>query len=122
MITKDQLTEFLAQYGVVLPDFMLDAIICQLDTVSACVDGNYDACTATLIYAYAGAIIAGSAGTRRIASQHAPSGASQSFNYGTMDFTQLRRTLKSLDSSGCTTDLVGPDPVQGNYFRVIGGC
>lgn len=122
MITADELKAFLAQYGVSLPSFMLDAIICQLATISACVDGNYDPCTAKLIYAYAGAILVGNTGTRRVKSQGAPSGASQSFEYGDMDFTQLRRELSKLDKSGCTTSLIGADPASNSFFRVIGGC
>jgi len=122
MITADQLNEFLAQYGVSLPSFVVDAIVCQLATIAPCIDANYDPCTAVLIYAYAGAILAGNTSTRRVKSQGAPSGASQSFEYGTLDFTLLRRNLKGIDTFGCTTDLIGADPANNSFFRVIGGC
>ncbi|MGL4545425.1 DUF7370 family protein [Plesiomonas sp.] len=121
MIIKEQLNEFLAQYGVTLPSFVVDAIIEKLDTITPCIVGaGYSDATATLIYAYAGAILAGNTGTRRVKSQGAPSGASQSFDYGSMDFTVLRRNLAQLDTSGCTTELIGADPVSGNFFAVVG--
>jgi len=50
MITSDQLNEFLAQYGVSLPSVVTDAILAQLDSISACVDANYPVNVAPLIY------------------------------------------------------------------------
>lgn len=123
MITADQLKQFLNQYGASLPDFLINLIIEQVNEIEACLIGaGYSDATQTMIALYAATILAGNTGTRRVKSQAAPSGASQSFEYGALDFTQLRRTLRSLDTSGCTTDLIGPDPKSGSFFRVVTGC
>jgi hypothetical protein len=120
MITSDQLNEFLAQYGVSLPSVVTDAILAQLDSISACVDANYPVNVAPLIYLYAAAIMAGNTGVRQVKSQGAPSGASQSFDNPKAGFTQLRRTLAGIDTYGCTKQIIGADPANASYFRVVG--
>ncbi len=120
MITAEQLNDFLSQYGVSLPSVVIDAIIGQLASISPCVDANYSPNVATLIYLYTAAIMAGNTGVRQVKSQGAPSGASQSFDNPKAGFTQLRRTLVGIDTYGCSTSLIGADPAQGSFFRVIG--
>lgn len=120
MITTTQLAQMLDQYGVTMPSFILDAAVSKANSVEACLDGaGYSDADKTLIQIYAATVIAGATDTRKIKSRHAASGASQSFDYG-KGFTSLRRTLAALDTSGCTAAIIGPDPVAGCYFDVVG--
>lgn len=114
---------FLAELGYSIPTALLTPIICRVDSIDPCLDGfGYDDCAVQLIKFYAIGLLAISSGARRIASQHAPSGAARSFKYDDDAVTWLRDSLNALDVGGCTATLpiTAGDPV--GFFMVVGGC
>lgn len=118
MITTDQLTEYLTQLGVSVPSFMLQAIVDKANSVQACLDGaGYSDADKLLIQMYAAAIMANDTGGRRVKSQSAPSGASQSYEYGATLTNDLRSKLSQLDTSGCTAALISSG--TGAFLKVI---
>lgn len=122
-ITAAQVTELLDSYGVSVPSFVIDAAVEQAESVEACLIGaGHSAAQITMMQAYAAAIIAGGSDSRKIKSQGAPNGASRSFEYGTKGLSALRTQLSSMDTSGCTTDIIGPDPLATGWLSVHTGC
>ena len=121
MITATQAQAYLSDsLGVSVPDFIVEAVVATVATVEQrMVDAGYDATKRLLIQTYAVAIIAAAGAPRRIASQGAPSGASQSFKNFDNSLTQLRRTLAGLDTAGITGPLVGADPAANTLFMVV---
>lgn len=122
MATIDQINQVLATFGIAVPEFIVQAALDKVASVSACITGNYGAADQLLIECYAAALIAGGSGCRQVASQHAPNGASQSFKYSDRGMEDLRRALETLDTSGCTSSIVPPDTsVPAGYFDVVPG-
>ncbi|MCZ2496432.1 hypothetical protein GN316_06665 [Xylophilus sp. Kf1] len=121
MITATQAQAYLSDsLGVSVPDFIVEAAVATVATVEQrMVDAGYDATKRLLIQTYAVAIIAAAGAPRRIASQGAPSGASQSFKNFDNSLTQLRRTLAGLDTAGITGPLVGVDPSSNTMMMVV---
>lgn len=121
MITSTQAQEYLKQMlGVGVPAFILDAAI---DTIApaeqAMIDAGYSLAQRTMVQTYAVVIIAAAGDPRRVTSQTAPSGASQSFKYAESSLTWLRRALAALDPAGTVTALIGPDPASNTMFMVV---
>lgn len=52
MVTKEKAKEYLKSQGINLPDFVLDALVEQVNSVQECLDANYPASTALLIQLY----------------------------------------------------------------------
>lgn len=123
MVTLEQIKQFLdTSYGVTIPDFILQAAIDTVTAVQPCLDGaGYTASQMLMIQLYACAIIASAADPRKIKSQGAPNGASRSFEYGKKGIDAMRVKLRELDTSGCTTDIVGKSATNNSFFMVIGG-
>lgn len=121
-ISVTDLKAFLNQMGIILPDFLLNALIAQADAIDACMDGaGYDESAQLLIKTYAIALMANSTGSRRVTSQSAPSGASQSYEYGVVSLNDLSNLLRTLDPNGCTSGLpIQVTPAVG-FFDVVGG-
>lgn len=128
MITIDQVKEYLATINATVPDFILNAWIARLDAVEECLTEHYDAPTALLIEAYLLGLFAYAGGDAYISSQTAPSGASRSFRYGSFAdrWRSLGSLLASLDTFGCTADLIPADPTgavaHGGIWVANGGC
>lgn len=121
-ITAAQVTEQLSALGYTIPDFMIDAYLCKLDSISQCLEAaGYDDCDMVLIQVYAVTLMAVTAFGQRIKSQSAPSGASQSFDYSG-DIKTMRNTLSALDKSGCTASLPIDVGASVGFFDVVGGC
>lgn len=120
MISTAQATQYLDQaLGVSAPSFIVSAAVERVETAEpAMVAAGYDDPTMVLIQSMAVAIIASPA-SRQLKSQHAPSGASRSFEYAKNMWSDLRRTLAALDTAGTVTDLVGPDPAGSTLFIVV---
>ena len=120
-ITAAQVKQQLSALGYTIPDFMIAAYICKLDSISECLAAaGHDECDLMLIQIYAVTLMAITANAQRISSQSAPSGASRSFNYSG-DVKNMRNALRALDTSGCTDALpidVGPSV---GFFDVVGG-
>ena len=110
-LTSEQASEFLKELGYSLPSFVVDAILCRVNGIDACLDGaGYDDCAVMLIKSYAFGLIALSSGARRIKSQSAGD-ASRSFDYGQGSaYTQLLNNLKAVDTSGCADAIIPADP------------
>lgn len=121
-ITAEEIKSLLEQMGLSIPDFLLNALIAQANATDECMDGaGYDESTQLLIKTYAIALMANSAGARRVKSQSAPSGASQSYEYGITSLTDISNLLRALDPNGCTSGLpIEVTPAIG-FFDVVGG-
>ena len=119
MITTAQATEYLAEAcGVTVPSFIVSAAVERVEAAEPAMEAaGYDEATMTLVQSMAVAIVASPA-SRQLKSQHAPSGASRSFDYDKNLWSNLRRTLAALDTAGTVTDIVGPDPAGGTLFMV----
>lgn len=114
MPTIEQLTEYLASIGVPIPPtFILQAWLDSVAVIQPCLDGaGYPAATQMMIYIYLLGMFGLANGDKYISSQTAPSGASQSFRYGSFTdrFRSLRSLLDALDTSGCTDSVVPAEP------------
>jgi len=121
VITAAQAQSYLDQaLGVGVPAFLVELAITKVATAEAAMDAaGYSETDKTLIQLIAVTLIASLGAPRRITSQHAPSGASRSFQYGKGDLTALYRLLASLDTAGTVTGLVPPDPATSTLFMVV---
>lgn len=111
-ITIEEAREMLAQLGLALPNFILLSILGIVNKIIPCmVGGGYDADTQRLVLSYAIALLAISQGARRVKSQTAPSGASQSFEYGTLveQGRGIRAALSMLDPNNCAGAVIPVD-------------
>lgn len=121
-ITAAQVKQQLSALGYSVPDFMIDAYLCKLGSISMCLEAaGYDECDMMLIQMYAVTLMAITAYSQRIKSQSAPSGASRSFDYSG-DVKSMRNTLAALDKSGCTALLPIDVGDSVGFFDVVGGC
>lgn len=127
MVTVEQAQKYLEGQGIVLPDFVLAALVEQANSIQDCLDAHYTPATALLIQLYLLALMGLGQGDRYISSQTAPSGASQSFRY--QSFADRWRgamaLLRGLDTHGCTDGLIPPDPTQTAHAGLWigkGGC
>lgn len=119
---------FLASLGITLPDVFLQLIVDQINSIDPCLDGaGYDPGTVGLIKYYALALLGILQPNRQVTSQRAPSGASQSFAFGTLaeGYKKYINLLHGLDKSGCTAGIIPDDPNAANCALFIGkpiGC
>lgn len=125
-LTVEQARQYLSSQGLSLPDFVLELLVGQSNSIDACLEGaGYDAATAGLIKLYLLSLLAVVQGGRLVTSQRAPSGAAQSFQFGTV--TERYRgwlgLLRNLDLSNCTGALVPPEPgAKAALFVGTAGC
>ncbi|HGM6837250.1 TPA: hypothetical protein ACKP7D_000980 [Serratia marcescens] len=127
MVTKEKAKEYLESQGITLPDFLLDALVEQVNSIQECLDANYPASTALLIQLYLLGLMGLGQGDKYISSQTAPSGASRSFRYQSFSdrWKGALNLLRGLDKKGCATDLIPPDPTNKAFAGVWigkGGC
>lgn len=127
MVTKEKAKEYLESQGISLPDFVLDALVEQVNSIQECLDANYPASTALLIQLYLLGLMGLGQGDKYISSQTAPSGASRSFRYQSFSdrWKGALNLLRGLDKKGCATGLVPPDPTNKAFAGVWigkGGC
>lgn len=121
-VTPADVKSLLTELGYTIPDALLTPILCSVSKIDECLNGaGYDDCTQTLIKLYAAALVSASSGARRIKSQSAPSGASQSFDYGEDSTKWLRDSLAQLDTAGCTASLPISAGTNVGFFMVLGG-
>ena len=126
-LTVEQAREYLASIGIVLPDFLLELLVGQANSIIACMEGaGYPPETQVLIQLYLVSLLAVAQGDRYVTSQRAPSGAAQSFRYRSMAeaWASYYSLLLKLDTSGCATALIPPQPgaPQGFFTVIPGGC
>lgn len=118
-ITVEQAREYLASVGIALPAFMLELIVEQVNAITPCLTGaGYDDATAKLIKLYAVGLLGVVQGDRYVTSQRAPSGAGQSFRYGTLSerYSAGLSLLQRLDTAGCAAGLIPADPSGPRVF------
>nr|SAY41737.1 Uncharacterised protein [Serratia marcescens] len=127
MVNKEKAKEYLESQGITLPDFVLDALVEQVNSIQDCLDANYPASTALLIQLYLLGLMGLGQGDKYISSQTAPSGASRSFRYQSFidRWKGALNLLRGLDKKGCATGLIPPDPTNKAFAGVWigkGGC
>ena len=121
MITTEQAKQQLASVGIDnLPDFLIDAMVEQVNSINECLDEHYSAGTALLIQAHLISLIGMAQGHKYISSQSAPSGASRSFRWANLSdvWRGTLSLLRGLDKSGCTDGLIPADPTKKAYAGV----
>lgn len=113
MLTLPEVKEYLESLGINLPDFLLVALIEQLEPIKGCLTA-YPQSTQVLIQLYLLSLFGMAQGDRYLSSQSSPSGASRSFNY--RGFHELWKTrvklLQSIDPNGCSQSLIPEDPFE----------
>lgn len=111
-MTEQQAKAYLDTVGVNLPDFILSALVEQVNSVQECLAAHYSPAVQLLIQSYLLGLMGLGQGDMYITSQTAPSGASRSFRY--MAFADrwrgLLSLLRGLDKYGCTAELIPTDP------------
>lgn len=128
MITTDQAKEYLKSVGITLPDFILEALVEQANSIQECLDAHYSPATALLIQSYLLGMMALGQGDKYVSSHTAPSGASESFRYQSFAdrWKGSLNLLRGLDKYGCATALIPADPTAAPAFAGIwigkGGC
>ncbi|QXX98783.1 hypothetical protein IM817_11675 [Serratia marcescens] len=127
MVNKEKAKEYLESQGITLPDFVLDALVEQVNSIQECLDANYPASTALLIQLYLLGLMGLGQGDKYISSQTAPSGASRSFRYQSFSdrWKGALNLLRGLDKKGCATGLIPPDLTNKAFAGVWigkGGC
>lgn len=104
MLTVDEVMEYLAQLGLSLPASLVICLVEQVNDVESCLVGaGLEPCAIRLALLQAVALLAIGTGARRVTSHSAPSGASQSFGYGTLaeQTAMLRNSIRALGAWGC---------------------
>lgn len=127
-ITPEQALEYLDSVGVTLPEFMLQALMEQIDQVNSCLtNAGYSESSITLMKLYALGLFGLTQGDRYVSSQSAPSGASQSFRYVPIGarYNSLMSLLRGLDTNGCFVGIIPPNPelkAFGGMWSTTGSC
>lgn len=120
-ITAGNVNQMLSELGYSVPGLILDAILKKVNAISDClVAHDYSDADQLLILIYSACLLAQMQGTRKIASQSAPSGASRSFKYDDEGFKAMHSLLRSLDVHGCT-ECLGISHSNKPLFLVVGG-
>jgi hypothetical protein len=121
--------EWLASLGLSIPDPVLQLLVDQINAVDDCLTANgVPVGTALLMKYYILALLGVTQGNKYITQQRAPSGASQSYAFGTLanGYAQYSGLLRGLDKYGCFTDIIPDDPTAANCAFFIGkpndGC
>lgn len=127
MVTLEQSKQYLETVGITLPDFILQALIEQVNSIQECLDEHYPASTALLIQLYLLGLMGLGQGDKYISSQTAPSGASRSFRYQSFAdrWNGSLSLLRSLDKHGCATAITPPNPNNAAFAGIWigkGGC
>lgn len=123
-MTTTDAAAYLSQLGLSLPEPILAALVAKVESVNACMDANgYSASDQELIRYYLLGLLAISSAGRRVSSQSAPSGASQSYNYADaqIEMRKLKAALALIDTNGCTADLIPSEPGPQAAMYVVTG-
>jgi hypothetical protein len=121
-MTTTDAAAYLSQLGLSLPEPILAALVAKVESLDTCL-AQYPGSDAALIRYYLIGLLAISSGGRRVKSQSAPSGASQSYSYGTLSeqMRQLKAALALIDTNGCTADLIPSEPGPQAAMYVVTG-
>lgn len=128
-LTLAQAREFLASVGIVIPDAILQLLVNKANSIDACLTANgVSSDDALLIKYYLIGLLGTVQGDRYVTSQRAPSGAAQSFKYGSLSerYDSMLNLLETVDTYGCATSLIPPKPGESHAALFIGqgwcGC
>lgn len=127
-LTLEDARTFLDSLGITIVDPLLQLIVNKINAIDACMNGaGYSQDDAGLIKYYLLALLGINQTTRTVTSRRAPSGAAQSFAFGTpsQGYRQYLGLLQLLDHSGCTDSLIPPDPDAKNcalFVAMPNGC
>ncbi len=121
-MTPTEAAAYLDQLGLSLPTPILSALVAKVESLDDCL-GQYSTADADLIRYYLIGLLSISSGGRRVQSQSAPSGASQSYSYGTLSeqMRQLKAALRLVDTEGCTAALIPAEPGPQAAMYVVSG-
>lgn len=123
-MTTAEAAAYLDQLGLSLPQPILAALVAKVESIDACMtEKGYSTTDQDLIRYYLIGLLSISSGGRRVKSQSAPSGASQSYSYGTLSeqMRQLKAALALLDTEDCTADLIPAEPGPTAAMYVVSG-
>ncbi len=123
-MTTTEAAAYLDQLGLSLPTPILAALVAKVESIDACMtEKGYSTTDQDLIRYYLIGLLSISSGGRRVQSQSAPSGASQSYSYGTLSeqMRQLKAALRLLDTEGCTAALIPAEPGPQAALYVVQG-
>jgi len=127
-LTLEQAQQYLATLGITLPDFLLQILVGQANSIDACLIGaGYPNATALLIKLYLLGLLSIAQGDKYVSSETAPSGASRSYRYKSLgdSWRGVSGLLRGLDKAGCASDLIPPDPTgtaHAGLWIAKGGC
>lgn len=122
-LTLDDAKVFLTSLGITLPDAFLQLIVDQINSIDDCLaEAGYPAGTIGLIKYYTLALLGMMQPSVRVTQQRAPSGASRSFQFGTIEegYKNYRRLLLNIDPHGCAAGIIPEDPSAANAALFIG--
>ena len=127
MVTLEQAKEYLESQGITIPDFVLQALVDQANSIQECLDAHYPASTALLIQLYLLALMGLAQGDKYISSRTGPNGASRSFRFQSFPdrWKGALALLRVTDKHGCANDLTPPDPTNTAFAGIWiarGGC
>ncbi|MFS9563359.1 hypothetical protein [Enterobacter hormaechei] len=127
MVTIEQAKGYLQSQGVSIPDFVLQALVDQANSIQECLDAHYPASVALLIQLYLLALMGLAQGDKYISSQTGPNGASRSFRFQSFPdrWKGALALLRVTDKHGCANDLTPPDPTNTAFAGIWiarGGC
>ncbi|EBF1038233.1 hypothetical protein DB637_23290, partial [Salmonella enterica] len=114
MVTLEKAKEYLQSQGINLPDFMLQALVDDVNSIQECLDAHYPASKALAIQMYLLALMGLAQGDKYISSQTGPNGASRSFRFQSFPdrWKGALALLRVTDKHGCANDLIPPDPTN----------
>lgn len=127
MLTVEEARAYLTSLGITLPDFLLQLLVDQANSIEPCLTANYPAGTAKLIGLYLLGLLGISNGDKYVSSESAPSGASRSYRYKALSdsWNSTYNLLRALDTAGCAVPLTPPNPAQQSFagmWTAKGGC
>lgn len=123
MLSEGELVEYLAQLGLTLPAMIVELLVEQVNPLEQCLIGSgLTPAAIQLALLQAAALLAIGTGARRVTSHSAPSGASQSFGYGTLaeQTTMLRNSIKALGAWDCLGPLMPATGGNAGLFVGLG--
>lgn len=109
MLTVEEAMEYLTQLGLSLPASMVAYLVAQVNELEPCLVGaGLEPWAIQLALLQGVALLAIGTGARRVTSHSAPSGASQSFGYGTFaeQTTMLRNSIRALGAWDCLSPIL----------------
>ena len=116
------LADFKARFpGVSAPDVVIDDFIAMVEQIQPCLEANYPDAVARMIAYNLIAHFCEESSGKRVKSQTAANGASQSYDFGTgkdgLSATSYGRIALQMDTAGCT----GAFTSSGVVILCVGG-